>query len=133
MYPQAKKVAEVQAAAASQPSASTAPTLPAAPTPQPAPSAASTPGVAAGSGGREVEAPPPGLPRAGTLIVCPTSVLHQWAKEARDKVHSFARLSLHMYHGKVWGMCGGVWVWGFCAGLCVGFVWGMCGGDAWRH
>lgn len=76
-----------------------------------------------------MEAPPPGLLRAGTLIVCPTSVLHQWAKEARDKVHSFARLSLHMYHGKVWGMCGGMGVGvlcGFGCGVCVGHVWESC-------
>ncbi|XP_077219521.1 helicase-like transcription factor CHR28 isoform X2 [Tasmannia lanceolata] len=40
-----------------------------------------------------------GRPAAGTLIVCPTSVLRQWAEELRNKVHSKANLSFLVYHG----------------------------------
>jgi hypothetical protein len=46
-----------------------------------------------------------GLVAGGTLVVCPTSVLHQWAKEVADKVHPLAGCSLHVYHGKVRGAC----------------------------
>ena len=42
-----------------------------------------------------------GLFPAGSLVVCPTSVLHQWAKEIRDKVNAHAGFSVHVYHGKV--------------------------------
>nr|XP_043620030.1 LOW QUALITY PROTEIN: helicase-like transcription factor CHR28 [Erigeron canadensis] len=38
-------------------------------------------------------------PAAGTLIVCPTSVLHQWYDELQNKVSNKARLSVLMYHG----------------------------------
>nr|XP_043623505.1 helicase-like transcription factor CHR28 [Erigeron canadensis] len=38
-------------------------------------------------------------PAAGTLIVCPTSVLRQWNDELQNKVSSKARLSVLMYHG----------------------------------
>ncbi|TKY59320.1 SWI/SNF-related matrix-associated actin-dependent regulator of chromatin [Spatholobus suberectus] len=40
-----------------------------------------------------------GRPSAGTLIVCPTSVLRQWAEELRSKVTSLANLSVLVYHG----------------------------------
>ncbi|KAH9289743.1 hypothetical protein KI387_033860, partial [Taxus chinensis] len=40
-----------------------------------------------------------GRPSAGTLIVCPTSVLRQWAQEIRDKVTAKASLSVLVYHG----------------------------------
>ncbi|KAL2343988.1 hypothetical protein Fmac_005273 [Flemingia macrophylla] len=40
-----------------------------------------------------------GRPSAGTLIVCPTSVLRQWAEELRSKVTSRANLSVLVYHG----------------------------------
>ncbi|XP_020222323.1 helicase-like transcription factor CHR28 isoform X2 [Cajanus cajan] len=40
-----------------------------------------------------------GRPSAGTLIVCPTSVLRQWAEELRSKVTSQANLSVLVYHG----------------------------------
>ncbi|GAX83731.1 hypothetical protein CEUSTIGMA_g11156.t1 [Chlamydomonas eustigma] len=40
------------------------------------------------------------LPYGGTLVVCPTSVLHQWAREIREKVSPLAGFSLHVYHGK---------------------------------
>lgn len=36
---------------------------------------------------------------AGTLVVCPTSVLRQWASELKDKVESEAQLSVLVYHG----------------------------------
>ncbi|KAL5223240.1 hypothetical protein ABZP36_027953 [Zizania latifolia] len=38
-------------------------------------------------------------PAAGTLVVCPTSVLRQWAEELRTKVTSTANLSFLIYHG----------------------------------
>lgn len=38
-------------------------------------------------------------PAAGTLVVCPTSVLRQWAEELRSKVTSKANLSFLIYHG----------------------------------
>lgn len=40
-----------------------------------------------------------GRPAAGTLVVCPTSVLRQWAEELRNKVTSAASLSVLVYHG----------------------------------
>ncbi|KAJ7968497.1 Helicase-like transcription factor CHR28 [Quillaja saponaria] len=40
-----------------------------------------------------------GRPAAGTLIVCPTSVLRQWADELHNKVTSKANLSVLVYHG----------------------------------
>lgn len=40
-----------------------------------------------------------GRPSAGTLIVCPTSVLRQWAEELNSKVTSKAKLSVLVYHG----------------------------------
>lgn len=38
-------------------------------------------------------------PAAGTLVVCPTSVLRQWAEELKTKVASSANLSYLVYHG----------------------------------
>jgi hypothetical protein len=38
-------------------------------------------------------------PAAGTLVVCPASVLKQWANELADKVSETARLSVLVYHG----------------------------------
>ncbi|KAJ0967820.1 hypothetical protein J5N97_024737 [Dioscorea zingiberensis] len=38
-------------------------------------------------------------PAAGTLVVCPASVLRQWARELEEKVTSDARLSVLIYHG----------------------------------
>lgn len=40
-----------------------------------------------------------GRPAAGTLVVCPTSVLRQWAEELRNKVTSKGSLSVLVYHG----------------------------------
>ncbi|CAL1397893.1 unnamed protein product [Linum trigynum] len=40
-----------------------------------------------------------GRPAAGTLIVCPTSVLRQWAEELHKKVTAKANLSVLVYHG----------------------------------
>ncbi|KAL6992618.1 hypothetical protein U1Q18_010730 [Sarracenia purpurea var. burkii] len=40
-----------------------------------------------------------GRPSAGTLVVCPTSVLRQWAEELHNKVTSRANLSVLVYHG----------------------------------
>lgn len=42
-----------------------------------------------------------GLFPAGNLVICPTSVLHQWAREIKDKVNAHAGFSMHVYHGKV--------------------------------
>ncbi|WCJ38974.1 SNF2 domain-containing protein / helicase domain-containing protein / zinc finger protein-related [Euphorbia peplus] len=38
-------------------------------------------------------------PAAGTLVVCPASVLRQWARELEDKVDNEAKLSVLLYHG----------------------------------
>lgn len=38
-------------------------------------------------------------PAAGTLIVCPTSVLRQWSEELQNKVTKKANLSFLVYHG----------------------------------
>ncbi|KAJ4832268.1 Helicase-like transcription factor chr28 [Turnera subulata] len=38
-------------------------------------------------------------PAAGTLVVCPASVLRQWARELDDKVGDKAKLSVLIYHG----------------------------------
>uniref|UniRef100_A0A6V7QZ65 Helicase-like transcription factor CHR28 n=1 Tax=Ananas comosus var. bracteatus TaxID=296719 RepID=A0A6V7QZ65_ANACO len=38
-------------------------------------------------------------PAAGTLVVCPASVLRQWARELEDKVTESAKLSVLVYHG----------------------------------
>ncbi|KAJ6739798.1 TRANSCRIPTION TERMINATION FACTOR 2-RELATED [Salix purpurea] len=38
-------------------------------------------------------------PAAGTLVVCPASVLRQWARELDDKVADGAKLSVLVYHG----------------------------------
>ncbi|XP_050232274.1 helicase-like transcription factor CHR28 isoform X2 [Mercurialis annua] len=38
-------------------------------------------------------------PAAGTLVVCPASILRQWAGELRDKVADEAQLSYLIYHG----------------------------------
>lgn len=40
-----------------------------------------------------------GRPAAGTLVVCPTSVLRQWADELHNKVTHKANLSVLVYHG----------------------------------
>ncbi|KAJ4980414.1 hypothetical protein NE237_031251 [Protea cynaroides] len=40
-----------------------------------------------------------GRPSAGTLVVCPTSVLRQWAEELHNKVTTKANLSVLVYHG----------------------------------
>ena len=39
-----------------------------------------------------------GRPSAGTLVVCPTSVLKQWVQEIHDKVTTKGNLSLLVYH-----------------------------------
>lgn len=38
-------------------------------------------------------------PAAGTLVVCPASVLRQWARELEEKVTDDAHLSILIYHG----------------------------------
>ncbi|XP_019440268.1 PREDICTED: helicase-like transcription factor CHR28 isoform X4 [Lupinus angustifolius] len=43
--------------------------------------------------------PKKGRPSGGTLIVCPTSVLRQWADELHNKVTCKAKLSVLLYHG----------------------------------
>ncbi|XP_038712554.1 helicase-like transcription factor CHR28 isoform X2 [Tripterygium wilfordii] len=40
-----------------------------------------------------------GRPTAGTLVVCPTSVLRQWAEELHNKVTGEAKLSVLVYYG----------------------------------
>jgi SNF2 family DNA or RNA helicase len=39
--------------------------------------------------------------QGGTLVVCPTSLLHQWARELAHKVHPLAGCLVHVYHSKV--------------------------------
>lgn len=41
-----------------------------------------------------------GLPEGGTLIVCPTAVLNQWARELQSKVAPPAGMTVYVYHGK---------------------------------
>lgn len=43
--------------------------------------------------------PVKGRPPAGTLVVCPTSVLRQWADELQNKITKKANLSFLVYHG----------------------------------
>lgn len=43
--------------------------------------------------------PVKGRPAAGTLVVCPTSVLRQWAEELQNKITSKANISFLVYHG----------------------------------
>ncbi|MCL7024010.1 hypothetical protein MKW94_023321 [Papaver nudicaule] len=38
-------------------------------------------------------------PKAGTLIVCPASIICQWAQELNDKVADGVKLSVLVYHG----------------------------------
>lgn len=38
-------------------------------------------------------------PTAGTLIVCPASVVRQWAREIEDKVAEEAKINVLIYHG----------------------------------
>jgi SNF2 family DNA or RNA helicase len=54
-----------------------------------------------GSGGQEYDSQlfSKGRPAAGTLVVCPTSVLRQWAQEIHDKVTAAADLTVLIYHG----------------------------------
>ncbi|GLC43495.1 hypothetical protein PLESTM_001479400 [Pleodorina starrii] len=58
-------------------------------------------GGAAAAGAKPLyETEPPNLLLGGTLVVCPTTVLHQWAREIRDKVSPTSGLVVHVYHGK---------------------------------
>ncbi|CAI9087534.1 OLC1v1021621C2 [Oldenlandia corymbosa var. corymbosa] len=50
-------------------------------------------------GGRSTSPQSKRRPAAGTLIVCPTSVLRQWSEELQNKVTSKANLSVLLYHG----------------------------------
>ncbi|KAL4186079.1 hypothetical protein AMTRI_Chr09g32000 [Amborella trichopoda] len=47
----------------------------------------------------EVHSKCKGRPAAGTLVVCPSSILQQWAQELKDKVTDSARLSVLIYYG----------------------------------
>ncbi|GFZ03097.1 SNF2 domain-containing protein [Actinidia rufa] len=49
--------------------------------------------------GRDTSMQAMGRPAAGTLVVCPTSVLRQWADELHNKVTTKANLSVLVYHG----------------------------------
>lgn len=40
-----------------------------------------------------------GRPAAGTLVVCPASILRQWSHELKEKVTEEAKLSVLIYHG----------------------------------
>ncbi|URE25963.1 SNF2 family N-terminal domain [Musa troglodytarum] len=59
-------------------------------------------GLMVDSGSKKREYPVmavPSRPAAGTLIICPTSVLRQWAEELKTRVTSSANLSFLVYHG----------------------------------
>ncbi|KAL3677102.1 hypothetical protein R1sor_027050 [Riccia sorocarpa] len=49
--------------------------------------------------GEDVKTGSKGRPAAGTLVVCPTSVLRQWGSELKEKVTEAADLSVLVYHG----------------------------------
>eukprot|EP00854_Cymbomonas_tetramitiformis_P015547 gene15547-18429_t len=49
--------------------------------------------------GPSVPKPVPSRPKGGVLIVCPTSVLRQWAREINDKVSPSNPLSVLIHHG----------------------------------
>lgn len=55
--------------------------------------------VQQGEDGGAIRSSGKGRPAAGTLVVCPTSVLRQWAQEIRDKVAAVADLTVLVYHG----------------------------------
>lgn len=55
--------------------------------------------VQQGDDGGVIRSSRKGRPAAGTLVVCPTSVLRQWAQEIRDKVAAMADLTVLVYHG----------------------------------
>ncbi|MEW5302745.1 MAG: hypothetical protein WDW36_005495 [Sanguina aurantia] len=117
--PEGEGSATAAAAAAAGSSDPAVPT-PAIPQPQPQqqlqpsvavaqPGGGARPAGAGGSGGVSAakavasgsEIPEPaGLVQGGTLVVCPTSVLHQWAREIRDKVNPMRNFTVHTYHGK---------------------------------
>lgn len=70
----------------------------------------------------------PTLLPGGTLVVCPTSVLHQWKKEIEAKVNmGFLNFTVHVYHGKVQGEWVGV------VGVVHGGVGGAMGATGSRH
>ncbi|KAK2993540.1 hypothetical protein RJ640_007372 [Escallonia rubra] len=50
-------------------------------------------------GGTSVREIRSGRPSAGTLVVCPASILRQWARELEEKVADEAKLSVLVYHG----------------------------------
>ena len=61
-------------------------------------------GRAAGDAGRAVASaaastPAPPVKKGGTLVVCPTSILRQWARELNDKVSASIGLSVYVHHG----------------------------------
>ena len=39
------------------------------------------------------------IPSEGTLVVCPASLIHQWAKEVEKRCSSKLRLQVNVYHG----------------------------------
>jgi SNF2 family DNA or RNA helicase len=42
----------------------------------------------------------PALAEGATLVVCPTTVLHQWEQEIRSKTNPSAHINVYVYHGK---------------------------------
>jgi hypothetical protein len=48
----------------------------------------------------ELRRPPRCAAQGGSLVVCPTTVLHQWAAEIASKTTAAAGLDVHIYHGK---------------------------------
>ncbi len=68
----------------------------------PEPWAAAAAAGSGGRGGRPGGASPQQQPLlGGTLVVCPTTVLHQWYREISDKVNrQTTNMTVHIYHGK---------------------------------
>ena len=57
-------------------------------------------GIGAGAGGGSpAGANTPPVKKGGTLVVCPTSILRQWAREINDKVSGSIGLSVYVHHG----------------------------------
>jgi SNF2 family DNA or RNA helicase len=63
--------------------------------------------------GKLVPASGSSLAEGATLVVCPTTVLHQWEQEVRSKTNASANLNVYVYHGKGAGI-GNIAVWVCC-------------------
>lgn len=46
-----------------------------------------------------------GMAQAGTLVVCPATVLYQWEQEIKDKTSRLSGITVYIYHGKCKLLC----------------------------